>query len=411
MDIAAGYKMTEVGVIPEDWDVVKFDDVFDFSTSSIKTEDFDAGNYVSTENLLQQKKGVMPYLSDIPYASVKEYFVNDILISNIRPYLKKIWLSDKNAGCSSDVLVIRCKANGLIIPSFAYYPLSDDKFFSYTTDTAIGTKMPRGDKKAIREYKFALPSSTDEQVRISKVISDFDKYIEGVDIEIAKKKLLKEGVMQELLTGKTRLAGFSGEWVEKRLGDFGGIIRGVSYTPEQSSLSPKDNYICLLRSNNIQNGNMVFSDFVFVDKINVNEQQMVINNDILVCMANGSKQLVGKSAIIDESDEYTFGAFMGVFRCYKSKQAQFVISLFHSGTYRKQIEDILTGSAINNLNASSVESLTFLVPPTIEEQTAIADILSDLDAEIKALEAERDKYALIKQGMMQKLLTGQIRLK
>lgn len=386
MDIAAGYKMTEIGVIPEDWNVVKFDDIFDLSTSSIKTEDFDVSNYVSTENLLQQKKGVMPYLSDISYASVKEYLVNDILVSNIRPYLKKIWLSDKNAGCSSDVLVVRCKANGLITPSFAYYPLSDDKFFSYATDTAIGTKMPRGDKKAIREYKFALPSSTDEQVRISKTILDFDKYIEGIDIEIAKKKQLKDGTMQELLTGKTRLAGFSGEWVEKYIED---ICSDITTGKLDA------------------NAMTTFGKYPFFTCAKICYRIDVYDFDTEALMISGNGEHLGYV-------HYYTGKFNAYQRTYVlsdfSEDIKYV-KYYLDKFFRKKIEGEKSDSNTPYITIGTVQTMPIYMPKDKAEQVAIVRVLSDLDAEIKALEAERDKYALIKQGMMQKLLTGQIRLK
>ena len=378
--------MTEIGVIPEDWNVVKFDDVFDLSTSSIKTEDFDVSNYVSTENLLQQKKGVMPYLSDISYASVKEYLVNDILVSNIRPYLKKIWLSDKNAGCSSDVLVVRCKANGLITPSFAYYPLSDDKFFSYATDTAIGTKMPRGDKKAIREYKFALPSSTDEQVRISKTIRDFDKYIEGVDIEIAKKKQLKDGAMQELLTGKTRLAGFSGEWVEKYIEDICSNI--TTGKLDANVMTP-------------------FGKYPFFTCAKMCYRIDVYDFDTEALMISGNGEHLGYV-------HYYNGKFNAYQRTYVisdfSEDIQY-IKYYLDKFFRKKIEGEKSDSNTPYITIGTVQTMPIYMPKDKAEQVAIVRVLSDLDAEIKALEAERDKYALNKQVMMQKILTGHIRLK
>lgn len=407
MDIAAGYKITEIGVIPEDWNVVKFDDVFDLSTSSIKTEDFDVSNYVSTENLLQQKKGVMPYLSDISYASVKEYLVNDILVSNIRPYLKKIWLSDKNAGCSSDVLVVRCKANGLITPSFAYYPLSDDKFFSYATDTAIGTKMPRGDKKAIREYKFALPSSTDEQVRISKTILDFDKYIEGVDIEITKKKLLKEGAMQELLTGKTRLAGFSGEWCEVKLGDILTVKSGYPFKSETYSAFGDYKIITI---SNVKNGKLDMSEYnkLTTCPIDLQNHHKLKIGDIIVSMTGN----VGRVCIVD-TEKCLLNQRVGLLSFDKLYQLDkgFIYNILNSEKFETYLIKKGQGAAQANIGNKDIESYSMYIPKDVNEQAAIASILSDLDAEIKALEAEYDKYTLIKQGMMQQLLTGQIRLK
>ena len=107
---------------------------------------------------------------------------------------------------------------------------------------------------------------------------------------------------------------------------------------------------------------------------------------------------------------FTFGAFMGVFRCNDATLCPFVGELLQTGCYRKSLDDILTGSAINNLNAAAVESLRFFVPFEPQEQRAIAGVLCAADDEIKELEGQRDKYRLIKHGMMQELLTGKTRL-
>ena len=129
-------------------------------------------------------------------------------------------------------------------------------------------------------------------------------------------------------------------------------------------------------------------------------------------MANGSKALVGKAALFAVADghAYTFGAFMACFRVsHKESNPAFVFNLFQTERYRDYISNLLAGSSINNLTPSSIESLEFLMPD-LGEQTAIATLLSDLDAELAALEARRAKTRALKQGMMQELLTGRTRL-
>jgi type I restriction enzyme S subunit len=156
----------------------------------------------------------------------------------------------------------------------------------------------------------------------------------------------------------------------------------------------------------------VTTDIQFVNAARMSENQLLRKNDILICMANGSKALVGKAGVFSVSDgyEYTFGAFMGCFRSNSvDSDSTFVFYLFQTGRYRNYINNLLAGSSINNLNPSSVESLEFSIPH-LSEQTAITTVLSDMDAEITALEARRDKTRALKQGMMQELLTGRIRL-
>lgn len=129
-------------------------------------------------------------------------------------------------------------------------------------------------------------------------------------------------------------------------------------------------------------------------------------------MANGSKALVGKAGlfIVDDGYEYTFGAFMSCFRtiCSEANRA-FVFYLFLTAQYRSYINNLLAGSSISNLRPSSIESFEFVMPPLLE-QIAIATVLSDMDAELEALEQRRAKTDALKQGMMQELLTGRTRL-
>jgi len=264
----------------------------------------------------------------------------------------------------------------------------------------------------IANMKIPVPLP-DEQRAIAAALSDVDSLLAKLDQLIAKKRDLKQAAMQQLLTGSTRLPGFGGVWEVKRLGDVGTCLRGVSYRGD-SDLSAYDtkNTKRLLRSNNVQDAAIVTTDIQFVNSERVTEKQLLRENDILICMANGSKALVGKAGFFKVSDEheYTFGAFMGCFRSSSADaNATFIFYLFQTGRYRNYINNLLAGSSINNLTSTSIESLEFPVPP-IPEQTAIAAILSDMDTEIAALEARRDKTRDLKQGMMQELLTGRIRL-
>jgi type I restriction enzyme S subunit len=218
--------------------------------------------------------------------------------------------------------------------------------------------------------------------------------------------------MQQLLTGQTRLPGFSGEWAVKRLGDVGECLRGVSYKGD-ADLFPHDTDRSkrLLRSNNVQESLVVTSDLQYVKVDRVHEHQVLREGDILICMANGSKALVGKAGYFEINDgfEYTFGAFMGAYRGNEQANRRFVFYLFQTNRYRDYITNLLAGSSINNLSPSSIESLEFNFPE-LDEQDAIAQALRDMDGELASLESRLAKTHTIKQGMMQELLTGKMRL-
>lgn len=201
---SSGYKMTELGLIPSDWEVKTFGELFDMCTANIPIKDVNQEFYVGTENMLQNKMGVVKNTAVLPYSKVREYQKNDILVSNIRPYLKKIWFADKNGGCSTDVLVFRVKDKNQS-PSFLYNVVADDRFFNIVNENAIGTKMPRGDKNVIKQILFAVPSSKAEQTAIANILSDMDAEIATLETKLAKYRKLKTGMMQQLLTGKIRL--------------------------------------------------------------------------------------------------------------------------------------------------------------------------------------------------------------
>jgi type I restriction enzyme S subunit len=168
----------------------------------------------------------------------------------------------------------------------------------------------------------------------------------------------------------------------------------------------------LLRSNNVQSAIVVTHEVQFVNAARVSMHQILKKDDILICMANGSKTLVGKAGVFNVSNgyEYTFGAFMGCFRADDTEaNPTFVFYLFQTARYRDYINNLLAGSSINNLRPSSIESLEFDMPAA-PEQTAIAAVLSDMDTELAALQARRSKTQSLKQAMMQELLTGRIRL-
>jgi type I restriction enzyme S subunit len=275
----------------------------------------------------------------------------------------------------------------------------------------VGSTFKRINVQQIKNFVVPIPSP-EEQNAIAAALSDIDALIAGLEKLIAKTRDLKQAAMQQLLTGQTRLPGFSGEWAVKRLGDVGECLRGVSYKGDADLFShDTDRSKRLLRSNNVQESLVVTSDLQYVKVDRVREHQILREGDVLICMANGSKALVGKAAYFEINDgfEYTFGAFMGAYRGNEQANRRFVFYLFQTGRYRDYITNLLAGSSINNLSPSSIESLEFKFPK-LSEQEAIAETLTDMDRELIALESRLAKTCELKQGMMQELLTGRTRL-
>jgi type I restriction enzyme S subunit len=157
-------------------ELVKLKEVAYYIKEKISVFKLSEENYISTDNILQNKMGITNAVSLPPKDSkVTNYVKDDILISNIRPYLKKIWFSDRKGGCSADVLALRI--NDKHYPKFIYYALHDDNFFDYVMQGVKGTKMPRGDKEQIIYFETPKLEYTDQQ-KIASVLSALDAKIE-----------------------------------------------------------------------------------------------------------------------------------------------------------------------------------------------------------------------------------------
>ncbi|WP_039985505.1 restriction endonuclease subunit S, partial [Brumicola pallidula] len=242
-----------------------------------------------------------------------------------------------------------------------------------------------------------------EQRKIAKILSTWDKAISTTERLIDNSKQQKKALMQQLLTGKKRLSGFSELWTEIHLNDIGKCITGLTYSP--SDVVEKDGML-VLRSSNVQNGKLAFVDNVYV-KSGLTVKSKTQDGDILVCVRNGSKNLIGKSALLrGRAVNQAHGAFMTIFR---SKYSDYVFQLFQSGDYYKQVNKNL-GATINSINTSDLHKFKFIMPTDEAEISAIASCLSDADREIKLLEQQLFDLKQEKKALMQQLLTGKRRV-
>lgn len=206
-----------------------------------------------------------------------------------------------------------------------------------------------------------------------------------------KKKIASQGVQPKLRFPEFRDAG---DWEEKELSELGKLVSGLTYSPDDV----RDTGLLVLRSSNIQNGTISLDDKVYVthDVKGVNKSQL---NDILICVRNGSKALIGKNALIPEGmPTCTHGAFMTVFR---SSSWKFVFQLFQTKAYQKQVDGDL-GATINSINGRQFMKYKFIVP-SANEQQRIADCLSSLDELIDAEDQKLKALRAHKKGLMQEL--------
>ena len=201
---------------------------------------------------------------------------------------------------------------------------------------------------------------------------------------------------------KTEVGVIPEDWNVKRLGEVGEALIGLTYKPSDV----RKHGMLVLRSSNIQNDVLAFDDNVFVDT-DIPERIKVRSGDVLVCVRNGSRNLIGKTALLDERTlGMTFGAFMAVYRSPIGKLTSY---LFQSEILKRQINEHL-GATINQITNKSLNSFRVPVSPLDDERRAIATALSDVDALLNGLDRLIAKKRDLKQAAMQQLLTGQTRL-
>jgi type I restriction enzyme S subunit len=195
-------------------------------------------------------------------------------------------------------------------------------------------------------------------------------------------------------------------WLQGKLGDLAKGIRGVSYKPENLLHPNATDSVALLRSTNIQGGRLALEDMQFVPANIVSKMQFAQPGDIAVCMSNGSKALVGKSAPFDATAEHskmTVGAFCSLFRPVSGSNDSFVRQVFSGQAFQSQVDLTLAGSAINNLRNGALENFDIAIPPPVE-QRSIAEVLSALDEQIEQTEALVAKLMFHRTGLTQECL-------
>ena len=418
-----GYKQTEVGVIPTGWDVCTLETLYNITSSKrvFQSQWRKSGiPFYRAREIAVMSEGknapedlyIDTNLYDLytrQYGSIKK---DDVLITGVGTLGKVYVVKEKDRFYFKDGNIIWLQTKGGFSSQYLKYQYDMPVLINQVFGNAGGSTVATYTITNAKVTKVPVPP-LEEQNRIAEALSDVDGMIFSLEKLIAKKKAVKQGAMQELLTGKNRLPGFTGEWDRHKLGEYVDCVRGVSYNGSNDVFGSESNQtIRLLRSNNIQDAKFDSNDVQYIRRNIVRDNQILKTYDIMICMANGSKQLVGKNCIFTEAlnEKYTFGAFMSCLRAKKADtNMNYMFDLLNSTQYWNNIALLLSGSSINNLRPDNILEMEFKLP-SIAEQAAIASILSDMDNEIEALEQKLEKTRQVKQGMMQQLLTGKIRL-
>lgn len=412
-----GYKQTEIGVIPEDWEARNFGDVTT-SCSSGATPYRGRPEYYKG-NVKWITSGELNYnlITDtIEHISDEAVKNTNLRIHPVGTFLIAITVLEA-AGTRGSCGIVgspsttnqSCMAiypTSELLTSYLYHYYvyrGNELAFRYCQ----GTKQQSYTAKLVRLLPIHLPPKQ-EQTAIAAALSDVDALMGELDKLIAKKQGIKQATMQQLLTGKKRLAGFSGEWEVKPFKDVCWFQEGPGLRNWQFTKSG----IKVINVTNLENGilNLERTDrHISLNEFHkMYEHFEIQENDIVVASSGNS---YGKVAVVRNQDlPLLMNTSVIRFKPLKSLDYGYLLTFLNSNHFKNQIDLMITGGAQPNFGPAHLNKLQIEIPPTIEEQTAIATILSDMDEEINALQKKREKTAQLKQGMMQELLTGRIRL-
>jgi type I restriction enzyme S subunit len=272
-------------------------------------------------------------------------------------------------------------------------------------DGPIQTGVPHTNLGILRAYTIPLPPLA-EQEAIAGALSDADAWIESLEQLIAKKRQIKQGAMQELLTGKRRLPGFSGKWETKRLGDIGSFLKGSGVRKNEAN---SGDIPCVRYGEIYTHHNDYIRRFNSSISRAVAETATRLNyGDLLFAGSGETKAEIGKCVAYAHDMEAYAGGDIVILRSIKSVPV-FMGYYCNTRAIAEQKAARGQGDAVVHISSSALAGVQICVPE-IHEQTAIATLLSEMDTEIESLESKLAKAREVKQGMMQELLTGRIRL-
>lgn len=401
-----GYKQTEVGVIPEDWVVRRLDE-------GIKLM---SGHHVLAQHCNTDGDGVA-YITgpaDFPDGVIRHSkytarpgticSANDILVTVKGSGAGTLVLSDAAYCISRQLMAIRVHSWST---PFVYFSLLRDSSLFGAAATGLIPGLSRSD---ILNKAFPLPPTKSEQEAIAEALSDADAFIETLEQLLAKKRQLKQGAMQELLIGKKRLPGFSGKWAVKRLGATASLKARIGWQGLTTAEYLDSGGYYLVTGTEFKDGYIDWDNCHYVDESRYKQDKYIQlkEHDVLVTK-DGTIGKVALVANLPKPATLNSGVFVirpidGAFH------PEFFYYLLCSNAFDEFLVQLSAGSTINHLYQKDFVGFAYKAPATIDEQIAIAAILSDMDAEITALEAKLAKARQLKQGMMQELLTGRIRL-
>lgn len=417
--IETRFKDTKVGRIPVDWDATSIDKLCTLK-ARIGWQGLTTGEYLPQGDYIlitgtDFKDGYIDwknccYVSKWRYdqdtnIQIKE---GDVLISKDGTIGKVAFLNSipGPGTLNSGVFVVRPKQEDIVNQAYLSWIFKSIWFKSFIDQLTAGSTINHLYQKDFVKFQLVYPKDKSEQTRIATALSNIDVLISEMDKLIEKKRVIKQGAMQQLLTGKKRLKGFSEPWVEKKLGENATILRGGSPRPIEDYITDSQDGLNWIKIGDVKPDDKYFRKTAEkIKKEGLTKTRQVKKGDFIL----SNSMSFGRPYILD-IDGCIHDGWLVIQDYQEAYDMQFLYYVLCSDGVKNQYIAMAAGSSVQNLNKEKVANVILNAPTSLEEQSAIASVLSSIDEEISSLEAKREKYVSIKQGMMQQLLTGKIRL-
>lgn len=384
---------------------MELQDICSYVKTKVETSNYSIEDYISTENMLPEKGGIT-VASSFPSGKVTEFQENDILISNIRPYFKKIWKADRRGCCSNDVLCIR--ANNNVDAEFLYYLLSQDLFFAYVMSGANGSKMPRGDKQQIMNWEIEIPSEKEDQRRIASILSSLDRKIElnnkiNADLEEMAQAIFKNWFVdfEPFKDGKfvdSELGKIPEGWKVGRLTDIIKLMPGG--TPKTSEPLYWDNGTIPFFSPKDVNGVYCFATEKHITETGLNKCSSNLypkDTIFITCRGTVGKVCLAACDMAMNQSNYAIRAIDG----YSQYYVFFLV--------KSVVERLIKKS--NGAVFSAITSKDFDEEILIPSQKAVEDFTNVIDGffrRIFTIGTENSRLSLLRDTLLPRLMSGEI---
>jgi type I restriction enzyme S subunit len=399
---ATKFKPTEVGLIPEDWENIKLGEKVKI-TSGDSPSKFEMKNNGIPYYKVEQLNNSLKYTSKTPYFIShkldKKVAKGSIIFPKRGASIMQNKIRILNSDSYFDTNLMALTLDSSLDFEYLFYVLS---YFGLDR-IADTTSVPQINNKHINPYQIPLPPTLNEQKAIAQVLSDTDALIQALEKKIAKKKLIKKGVMQKLLTPKE-------DWIESKVASIGQPYGGMSGKTKADFSNGNAHYVPFM---NVMSNPITDTGYLDSVKINKGESQnKIIKGDLLFNGSSETPEEVGFcSAVLEQIDNLYLNSFCFGFRIFNTEKydSLFLAYFFRSKLGRNFFYSLAQGATRYNLSKTNFLK-SILALPAYDTQVQIATVIRDMDSEINNLEQKLSKYQLAKQGMMQKLLTGKIRL-